>query len=198
MVFELLKLNIEVTDAQFDSIYPERIRKVANRHWTPVSVAKQASEFLAEKPGAKVLDIGSGAGKFCMVAASHTKGYFVGVEQRADLVEISNELASVYNIQNVKFVHSNITSVQFRNYDSFYFFNSFHENIASFGHIDDKIKGDPRLYELYSSQTYGQFASLPPGARVVTYNSTAEMIPATFRLVYSLKKDLLKFWEKIE
>jgi SAM-dependent methyltransferase len=198
MVFELLKLNIDVTDDTFDSIYCERIKKLANRHWTPVSVAKHASEFLAERPGARVLDIGSGAGKFCMVAAAHTKGYFVGVEQRADLVQISNDLALANDVQNVKFIHSNITSIPFRNYDSFYFFNSFHENIALYGHIDDRIKNDLRSYDLYSFYVYQQFSALPPGARIVTYNSASDIIPSTFGLVYTLKKDSLRFWEKIE
>jgi SAM-dependent methyltransferase len=198
MIFELLKLNMEVTDEEFDSIYSERIRKLASRHWTPVSVARQASEFLAERPGARTLDIGSGVGKFCMVAAAHTKGSFVGVEQRGDLVEVANQLTSAHGVKNVKFIHTNITSVQFRNYDSFYFFNAFHENIALYGHIDDKLKGDLRLYDFYSFYIYEQFASLLPGARIVTYNSATDIVPATFRLVYSLKNDGLKFWEKME
>jgi SAM-dependent methyltransferase len=197
MIFELLKLNLDVPDAEFDSIYSERIRRLSRRHWTSVATAKRVSEFLAEKPGTKVLDIGSGVGKFCMVAAAHTKGYFVGVEQRGDLVEISNTLATSYDIKNVKFIHANITSIQFRNYDAFYFFNSFHENVATYGQIDSRVDEDLRLYDLYTLFTYQQFSSLPAGTRIVTYHSCTEIIPPTFRLVYSLEDDLLEFWEKI-
>jgi hypothetical protein len=198
MIFELLKLNIDVPDKEFDSIYPERIRKLSKRHWTSVSVAKLVSEFLVERPDTRVLDIGSGVGKFCMVGATYTRAHFVGVEQRADLVEISNKLTESYDIQNVKFIHSNITSIQLRNYDAFYFFNSFHENIAAYGQIDDSVNGDVRLYDLYSIFIYEQFSSLPVGTRVVTYHSGSEIIPGTFRLIYSLKKGLLNFWQKIE
>jgi 2-polyprenyl-3-methyl-5-hydroxy-6-metoxy-1,4-benzoquinol methylase len=67
MVFQLIKLNIDVSDESFNEIYPESIRKFCGRHWTPVAVAKMAAAYLADQPGARILDIGSGAGKFCMV-----------------------------------------------------------------------------------------------------------------------------------
>ena len=88
MVFELLKLNIHITDEQFNTIYPTSIRRLSEKHWTPVSVAKAAAEFLVTNPGTRVLDIGSGAGKFCMVGAVHTRGFFTGVEQREELVQL--------------------------------------------------------------------------------------------------------------
>lgn len=46
MVFELLKLNCIVTDNDFDQIYPKEIRVLASQHWTSISVAKSASDFL--------------------------------------------------------------------------------------------------------------------------------------------------------
>ncbi|NJM26667.1 MAG: methyltransferase domain-containing protein [Bacteroidia bacterium] len=125
MIFKLLRLNVDVTDDDFNAIYPENIRKLSRKHWTPVSVAKQAATFLAERPGTRVLDIGSGAGKFCMIGAAHTRGHFTGVEQRYDLVELSHRLASLHQIGNTAFVHGNIRSVKFRSYDAFYFYNSF-------------------------------------------------------------------------
>src|SRR5690242_5190220 len=108
MVFSLLKLNIEVPDESFNEIYPERIKRLAKRHWTSVDVARLASEYLAEIPGTRVLDIGSGVGKFCMVGACHTHGYFVGIEQRRDLVDVAETIADSRRISNVKFIHANI------------------------------------------------------------------------------------------
>lgn len=196
MVFSLLKLNVAVTDDSFNSIYPDRIQKLANKHWTSVEVAKQASDFLADQPGTRVLDIGSGVGKFCMVGASYTQGYFIGVEQRNDLIDISETIAERHNIRNVKFIHSNITSIDFSNYDAFYFYNPFYENIALYGQIDDKIPADNGLFDLYCIYTYGQFHALPAGTRLVTYHASSEVIPATFKLIYSLNGGLLKFWQK--
>lgn len=151
MIFKYLKLNLNVEDYEFNAIYPEQIRKLAEKHWTPVEVAKIASKFLVDKAGAKVLDIGSGAGKFCLVGSSLTKGDFSGVEQREYLCKLSNSLSQHYRLPNVKFIHSNITSINFKEYDAFYFYNSFFENIDNYGEaiIDNTVELSPRLYHMY-------------------------------------------------
>lgn len=198
MVFEFLKLNIDVTDDYFNSIYPEAISLLARKHWTSVSIAKSASEYLVERPGARVLDIGSGAGKFCLVGASHTKGHFTGVEQRFKLVELSSKLAESYSIRNAKFINCNIDSINFKNFESFYFFNSFYENIDIINRIDDEVQLDMRLYHQYSTYVVEQFSKLPRGTRLVTYCSPFTIIPSCFKLQYSLSGGSLRFWEKIE
>jgi ubiquinone/menaquinone biosynthesis C-methylase UbiE len=148
MIFELLRLSIDVTDEAFNSIYPEHVRVLAQRHWTPVSVAKTASEFLVARPGTKVLDIGSGAGKFCMVGAANTRGYFTGIEQRLPLVEMSRKLSVSYLLRNVNYIHSNILSLDFSDYSAFYLYNSFHENIDFHNRIDDTVKLSDQLYDV--------------------------------------------------
>src|SRR5690606_8986044 len=82
------------TDEDFDSLLPLKTRMLSSRHWTPVSIAVRAAEYLAQHEATKVLDIGAGVGKFCLVAASHSpKGEFFGVEQRESLVRLSKKLA---------------------------------------------------------------------------------------------------------
>ena len=43
-------------------------------HWTPVHVARRAAQFLVTGPETRVLDVGSGPGKFCLVGALATQG----------------------------------------------------------------------------------------------------------------------------
>ena len=86
-----------------------------------------------------VLDIGSGAGKFCVIGALHTKGTFHGVEQRRNLHIISKKLVKEFEVTNVKFIHSNIDRITFFNYNAFYFFNPFEENIYPKNRIDDNV-----------------------------------------------------------
>ena len=74
-----------IEDEKFDLIYPAQIRQLSALHWTPVAVAAEAAKFLVTAPETRVLDIGCGPGKFCLVAASLTDGHFSGVEQRNDL-----------------------------------------------------------------------------------------------------------------
>jgi len=75
------------------------------------------------------LDIGSGAGKFCLIGAASTKGLFYGVEQRKELVNLCKSIAKTHQINNVEIFHSNITEISFSDYDAFYFYNPFYENI---------------------------------------------------------------------
>jgi predicted RNA methylase len=197
MIFEYLKLNIAVKDEEFNVIYPERIRKLAKRHWTPIAVAKIAAQFLVDKPGTKVLDIGSGAGKFCMVGSAYTDGHFTGIEQREYYYQLSNRLKHNYRLDNVKFIHSNITQINFKEYDAFYFFNSFLENIDSTAMIDDTVKSDIQLYSLYSKYVREQLNELPIGTKLVTYWSDLKEIPFGFKIHSSSLEGLLKMWEKV-
>ncbi|HTJ51554.1 MAG TPA: methyltransferase domain-containing protein [Cyclobacteriaceae bacterium] len=198
MIFELLKLNVNVTDDDFNGIYPKKIRLNAQKHWTPVSVAKSASEFLVDRPGTRVLDIGSGVGKFCMVGACNTKGYFTGIEQRLELVELSKKISRLYQIRNVEFFNGNIIDIKFNYYDAFYFYNSFYENIDMVHRIDDTIKLDTQLYHSYCLYIVDQFRSLPLGTRLVTFCSPLNIIPQSFKLQDSINGGLLKFWEKVD
>ena len=64
-----------IDDEKFHQLYPLHIQKLADKHWTPLKVAKYAVDFLVPEAGAKVLDIGSGAGKFCLAAGIKTAGF---------------------------------------------------------------------------------------------------------------------------
>jgi SAM-dependent methyltransferase len=197
VIFELLRLSIDITDRDFDAIYPENIRRIASRHWSPVAVSKSASEFLVRRPGTRVLDIGSGAGKFCMVGAATTRGHFTGVEQRPGLVKLATNLCSRYDLPNAKFIHANMTSIDFRNYDAFYFFNSFYENINVHHRIDDSVALDVQTYEAHSMNMVQQLSRLPLGVRLATYSSPQSAIPGSFQLVDSLFYGSLDLWEKV-
>ena len=197
MIFELLRLSIDVSDREFDAIYPENIRRIADRHWSPVAISKTASEFLVRRAGTRVLDIGSGAGKFCMIGAATTRGHFTGVEHRLPLVELSTALSSRYDLQNAKYIHSNVTSIDFRNYDAFYFFNSFYEHINIHHRIDDSVTMDVQTYEAHVSDMVEQLSGLPFGTRLATYATLQSVVPGNFQLVDSLYYGSLNLWEKV-
>lgn len=196
VIFESLRLNRDITDNDFDAIYPWKVRRLAASHWTPVSVAKTAAEFLVTRPGTRVLDIGSGAGKFCMIGAVLTTGHFTGIEQRSDLVELSKRLSGSHSLKNVEFINANVTSIEFNKYDAFYLYNSFQENIDSHNRIDDAVLLNPALYNAYTTHTQGQLSSLPPGTRLVTYYTSVNVIPQTFTQTDSRFDGHLNFWEK--
>ncbi len=196
MIFKFLRLNIDVEDSTFNELYPPRIKKLSSNHWTPISVAKMAADYLVDKPNRKVLDIGSGAGKFCLIGASTTKGRFYGVEQRKSLITLSKKIAVKHAIENVEFIHSNITQISFMQYDSFYFYNSFYENINTSQPIDNTIYTEKSLYYIYSDYVKKQLEKVPIGTRLVTYYSLWDEIPKGFDLEYTALSGVLNFWIK--
>ncbi len=196
MILETEQLKIETEDARFNSIYPIHIKKLSERHWTPVEVAKLASDFLVHKPKCKVLDIGSGVGKFCLIGATSTDGRFYGVEQRAELVKLSQRIAETHHINNVEFINSNVTEISFSNFDAFYFYNPFYENIDDSLLIDNKLVLDEKLYFAYTEYVVNQLKQTPVGTRLVTYWSMNLDIPEGFILEFTAYNGKLDFWEK--
>ncbi|HEY5825444.1 MAG TPA: methyltransferase domain-containing protein [Cyclobacteriaceae bacterium] len=192
-----LHVLIEGTDKDFNAIYPPHIRRLAKKHWTPLAVARTAALFLAKKRGTKILDIGSGVGKFCMVGAALTKAHFTGVEQRAELVEISSQLSASYGLKNAGYINANITAVDFHDFNGFYLYNSFFENLDPRNGIDKKIATNAKLYESYGSHVSDKLRSLPAGVRLATYHTDEWIVPKEFELVYNLFDGKLKLWEKM-
>ena len=88
MIFKYLEKGIPIDDDDFDEIYPEDIRPMAFTHFTPVEMAIKSAKFLVQKSGTKVLDIGSGAGKFCMIGSACTDGHFSGVAMLVMLAQV--------------------------------------------------------------------------------------------------------------
>ncbi|MBS7233689.1 methyltransferase domain-containing protein [Flavobacterium psychroterrae] len=197
MIFKNLKQNIDIEDSAFNKLYSTRIRRLAERHWTPVAIAKIAADYLVDKPNKKVLDIGAGVGKFCLVGAASTKGIFYGVEQRASLIKLSKKIAEKHNVENVEFIHSNITDISFSDYDAFYFYNSFFENVDTSCPIDKIVVPNNELFQSYSNYVREQLNKTPKYTRLVTYWSTWEEIPESFNLEHSELNGVLNFWRKM-
>lgn len=183
MVFESLRSGLIPTDDEFDVIFPEHLQEIAAIHFTPVEVAKLAAQYLVDLPNTRVLDIGSGAGKFCMIGSVCTDGHFTGVEQRESFVSLANSLSKQYELSHIKFIHSNITTIPFNAFDAFYYFNSFYENIDQSGIIDTTIPLDKTLYHAYAAYVKAQLDRLPIGTKLVTYFSYFDEVPASYKIV---------------
>ena len=186
--------NWFASDKIFNSLYPKPIQEVAEKHWTPLEVANKAAAFLATSPDVKILDIGSGSGKFCLTAAHyHPLTFFYGIEQRANLVELSTDLAVKLQLANVSFICNNITNIDFGKFDHFYFYNSFYENITGTQKIDSSIKYSEELYNYYNRYLHKQLDKKPPGTRLVTYHSFGIETPSGYEIVHTDYNEFLKF-----
>lgn len=191
-----LKNIYDLTDEDFDLIFPLEIRRKSPTHFTPIKIAKAAAQFLATEPNIRILDVGSGAGKFCFIGALTTNAHFTGVEQRANYCKCGDDIANKYNLDNVSFLNTNIDNIKFKDFNAFYLFNPFFENLSPESALDQTVFLDDELYLEYSAYVHKQLEQMPVGTRVVTYHSSGPEIPSTYQLIDSLFKTYLKFWIK--
>jgi SAM-dependent methyltransferase len=185
-----------VEDELFDMIYPPEIRDLSLRHWTPVAVARRAAEFLVSGPETRVLDLGCGPGKFCIVGALTTAGHFTGVEQRQELVNLARAAIQQESISNAEIVHANVIDIDFLAHDAFYLFNPFEENLFKRGKIDSSVEFSKVLYKQYTRHVAAQLARAPLGTRVVTYAGLCEEVPFCYECKKSSFGGVLKLWTK--
>ncbi len=189
--------NWFTSDSRFDQLYPPSIQLLARQHWTPLIVAKKAAGFLASQSYSMILDIGSGVGKFCLAAAyQKPKMFFTGVEQRLNLVNHAEKAKAILGLQNVAFINANFTQLDFRNYDHFYFYNPFYENLRGTDKIDDSIEYSSQLFQYYNRYLYKQLEERPAGTKVATFHSLEDEMPAAYILAGVEAGGFLKFWIK--
>ena len=186
------------SDENFHLLYPTSIQLLAKNHWTPLNVARQAARFLAAEKNARILDIGSGVGKFCLGAAQFMpNAYYTGVEQRKTLVEHAENAKSKLGLANVSFLHGNFTQLDFKQFDHFYFYNSFYENFSFTDKIDNNLDYSSELYHNYAYYLLKQLEQKPAGTRLATFHSLEDEIPKEFLVVGTEMDNLLKFWIKV-
>ncbi|WP_186757979.1 methyltransferase domain-containing protein [Echinicola salinicaeni] len=192
-----LLLPKEFTDRDFDLLFSPKIQQLSSRHWTPLSIIKQVVEFLCRGVDTKILDIGSGSGKFCLIGAMQSNCLFYGVEKRAFLVKSSRKIARELDLENqVEFFHSSVEELDLMQFDAFYFFNSFHENLDTIDAIDKDVVINEEVYQSYTLYLKQQLGKMPVGTRVATYCSDPKVIPDCYLQKGSLVKGKLLLWEK--
>jgi 2-polyprenyl-3-methyl-5-hydroxy-6-metoxy-1,4-benzoquinol methylase len=189
----------EISDVELDGIYPEWVRKLSDPHWTPVEVARRAARLLAVHPGARVLDVGSGVGKFCLVGALTTSATFVGIEQRGNLVDIASRTARSCGASRAQFLHGNMMTLDWSQFDAFYLFNPFYEHIAVVQPaLEEPIELSPDLYTHYVLSTLVKLGGARIGSRVATYHGFGGLMPPGYRLILHepAGSDYLEVWQK--
>lgn len=194
---KVIKSLLFSEDAEFDGICPGHLQLLSSKHFTPLPIARRAAEFLSF-PNARVLDIGSGVGKFCLTAAYHFPDvFFYGVEQRHELYHLGEHIKRQADLPNVNFIHANMTQINFKEFDHFYFYNSFYENLDQINQIDHSLELSEGLYDYYTQYLYMALSAKPSGTRLATYHCLGqEIIPPDYKLADVSYNTLLKMWMK--
>jgi SAM-dependent methyltransferase len=189
-------------DVAFDAVYPTAIRLVSRRFWTPVSVARRAARLLHEAGARKVLDVGSGVGKFVLVAAGEAPDMrFVGVEQRPHLVAVARDAQQQLQLPNAAFVVGEATTSSWRSFDGFYFFNPYAENLfVADDRLDDSVDLTATRFYRDVVRTERALRAAPLGTAVATYHGMSGRMPACYEVAQSVRagSDWLRLWVKTQ
>jgi predicted RNA methylase len=180
-----LRSGERVSDDEFDAVYPEQVKSVSFRHWTPVTVARRAAQLLTQTGATKVLDVGAGPGKFCIIGALTTAAEFTGIEQRPNLVELAEGAASRFGADRARVVRANIVTFDCSPFNGFYFFNPFQEQIENDPlPIDGTLERSRTLYNMYVAAATANLIRAAPGTAVVTYHGFGGPMPPHYQRVH--------------
>ena len=162
-------------DQSFDRFLPEPLRLVSPEYWTPLAVVKRAADWLEAVGIRTVVDIGSGAGKFCAAGALFGRCRFIGLEQYSSLVRSAVALVDLFDLSDrVSFVAGDLRAGTAPVGDAYYFFNPFGE--------------------------YWLGADYPTAADadILTYNGFGGRMPSSYELVRVDWKlaGVLRLWRK--
>jgi predicted RNA methylase len=201
LTIEQIRRGLAVTDRAFNRIYPEEIRRQSAQFWTPIIVARRAAAQLTATGATRILDVGAGVGKLCILGALTTPATFTGVEHRAHLVEIGRAAIHALGIPRAHLLHGTLASVDFDAYDGFYFYNPFEENVFSpEKRLDESVPLSEERRRADVALVEQALARAKVGTRVVTFYGFGGQMPATYRALPEETRGtaFLRLWEQTE
>lgn len=149
-----------------------------------------------------VVDVGSGAGKFCVAAALCGRARFHGVEQRPRLVAAARELARVFDVgDRVTFSHAVFGPASpLPRADAYYFYNPFGENL--FGpedRLDDEVEVSEPRYVREVAAVEAMLGRAPVGTYILTYNGFGGGVPTSYATIRVDRKlpNTLRLWRRV-
>lgn len=190
-----------LTDTFFDQLLSPKIRELSSRHWTACEIAIRAARLLGEKESDRVLDIGSGAGKFCVMGALSSPAHFTGVEIRKPLHQAALKLREEFDLEKrIDLIEGNAIDIDWTPYNAFFMFNPFYEHIASSIRMEPALEFGMKRFEQYVRGVQSKLRSAPIGTKVAIFHGFGGGIPQGYRRVLreATGSDFLDLWIKRE
>lgn len=195
-----LRSRFVPSDVAFDALLPAHARVASAAHWTEVRAAIRAAEWIEECGVSTVVDIGSGVGKTCIIAALCGRASFLGMEQRPHLVQIARRLAAEFELsERVRFYEGEVGRSYIPAAQLYYLYNPFGENLAaSDRQIDSSIQPSMARFASCTKAVEEHLDHAPFGTLLLTYNGFGGFIPNTYRHLRSDRSlpSTLRLWQK--
>ena len=196
---DAVRAKSNISDEAFDRVYPMTHRQRSSVHWTPIDIGLQVAGLLVGVPGARILDVGSGVGKMCIVGALAGDAHWFGVERDRKMVRIAQRVASEIGVANrTSFIHEDGMDLDWSTFGGVYLFNPFAEEAFRKGAIDPLLGKATFIHQVLKVER--RLATLRVGARVVTYFGFGGELPPGFELVTSIpaRGDAVQLWIRTE
>ncbi|MBS2026632.1 MAG: class I SAM-dependent methyltransferase [Deltaproteobacteria bacterium] len=180
-------------DWAFERLLPPSVQAKSEIYWTPVAVIRKAMEMLAPQPPRYVLDVGSGPGKFCILASLMLDAQFVGIERKRRLVTIAQHAAREVNASRTRFICGNALNHDWSGFDVIYFYNPFQELSWE---DPSRAEDGYELYQRYALAAKRKLATLAVGTRVLLYHGLGCEMPDGYSYVkaHSFGLGHLELW----
>jgi SAM-dependent methyltransferase len=197
-IAEALSVGFCPPDAVFDAFLPEDLANLSADQWTPLEVAVAAARWLAELGRKRVVDIGSGPGKFCIAAALASGCTFIGLEQNPRFVSVARSLARLFGVEDrVHFLRGALGDGALPEADAYYLYNPFAQHL--FAPSDNgEVTPDYHRYRRDVMLAQDTFRRAPSGTIVLTYNGFGGLMPASYEAC-RVDRELpcvLRMWRK--
>lgn len=179
LVTRAIRAGQQPANEAFDRWLPEALRERSEEYWTPLPVLARVADWLRGTQVRTVVDIGSGAGKFCVAAALLTSCRFIGLEQRASLVDTARTLADLFGVADrVTFLQGDFGAVPAPPADAYYLYNPFGEydfDSDRYAELDVPFDTETLARDLFALTHLLSLA--PAGTLVITYNGFGGALP---------------------
>jgi SAM-dependent methyltransferase len=195
-----IRARDEAAGSQFDRLLQRELQAVSSVFWTPLPVAIAAAEWFDEFGVQAVVDIGSGAGKFCVAAALAGRASYTGLEQRRRLVVAARDLALRFEVNDrVRFVHGTVGKSPIPEGDAYYLFNPFGENLFEpEERLDTTVECGLRRYLRDVEVVEGLLRRAPVGTCLLTYNGFGGQVPGSYEVLRTERgfSSVLRLWRR--
>ncbi len=189
-----------VQDWEFDQIFPKYYQCQSAIHWSPISVARQISEWIRPLNKRSIIDIGCGVGKLCLLLRILTQYEIFGIEQRSNLVKIANKIIEINSLKDISIIGMNMLDLDWNLHDIYYLYNPFQEHITDDGFciIEKNLEFNKENYARYTSEVFRQLTWAKPGKVLITFHGYGCHVPQDWRNIASrnIKGGNLAMWIK--
>lgn len=145
----------------------------------------RVADWLRQTQVQSVVDIGSGAGKFCVAASLLTSCRFIGLEQRASLVDMARALATLFDVADrVTFLTGDFGALPTTVADAYYLYNPFGEydfDSNQYAELDVPFNDQTLARDLFAVTHLLSLA--PAGTLVITYNGFGGALPRSYEQI---------------